>query len=138
MSRIRVHLETLLYLRTTAQTWPSHADGWGFTGSSSVLLYSKMADGPAPRLFDSLPFSPQNVCWPGGSPRHAATADVSTTAVGASLRLGAWSYVKVCVCVCVSPAPSGGEQQVSEECDYSSQWEEAGLWQVWLKMEELA
>lgn len=40
--------------------------------------------------------------------------------------------------VCSFRAPSGGEQQVSEECDYSSQWEEAGLWQVWLKMEGLA
>lgn len=40
--------------------------------------------------------------------------------------------------VCSLRAPSGGEQQVSEECDYRTQWEEAGLWQVWLKMEELA
>lgn len=27
---------------------------------------------------------------------------------------------------------------MSEECDYRTQREEAGLWQVWLKMEELA
>lgn len=50
--------------------------------------------------------------------------------------------VRVCVgpCgrVCLFRAPSGREQQVSEECDYRTQWEKAGLWQVWLKMEELA
>lgn len=50
----------------------------------------------------------------------------------------------MCVCVdvrvrvCLFQASSGGEQQVSEECDYRTQREEAGLWQVWLKMEELA
>lgn len=30
------------------------------------------------------------------------------------------------------------EQRVSQECDYSTQWGEAGLWQLRLKMEELA
>lgn len=39
------------------------------------------------------------------------------------------------VCAC---APSGVEQRVSQERDYSTQWGEAGLWQLWLKMEELA
>lgn len=27
---------------------------------------------------------------------------------------------------------------MNEECDYRAQWEKVGLWQVWLKMEELA
>lgn len=27
---------------------------------------------------------------------------------------------------------------MNEECDYRAQWEKVGLWQVWLKMGELA
>lgn len=101
--------------------------------------------------FDSLPSCPRTVCWPGGSLRPTAIPHASTTAAGAVLRLCARPHAKdgVCSCVCVCvlrlvcecvhfSSTSGGQQQVSEECDYRAQWEEAGLWQVWLKMEELA
>lgn len=43
----------------------------------------------------------------------------------------------VCVCECVT-APSSEQQWACEECDYSTQWGGAAVWQLWLKMEELA
>lgn len=43
----------------------------------------------------------------------------------------------MCVCVCLA-APSGERRWACEECDYSAQWGGASIWQLWLKMEQLA
>lgn len=94
--------------------------------------------------FELLPSRPRTVCWLGGLLRPIVIAHASITAAGAIRRLSVPGCASmsvclvVCVRVCWSRAPSGGEQQVSEECDYRTQWEKAGLWQVWLKIEELA
>lgn len=107
---------------------------------------SLLPDSLSARHFESLPSCPRTVCWPGGSLRPTVTARASTTAAGSVPRLSVLGRttatvclrVEACVRVCAFRAPSGGEQRVSEECDYRTQWEEAGLWQVWLKMEGLA